>query len=130
MKAAYSFEVLYQRGTRGASFVQGNDTPGTPMDYCGKHTMTCLVDFRVELLADDVRGHAAALHELLQDPVPEVSIHQPRAREARRERLLGQGVVERLLMMVEPVRRRRANAAPPTTSALPPPDRTDRLSHR
>lgn len=61
-----------------------------------------LVNLGVELLVHDVPRHRAPHHELPKDLPAKVSVHQSRAGEARLKRFLGEGVVERLLVVVEP----------------------------
>lgn len=61
-----------------------------------------LINLGVKLLVHDVLRHRAAPHELFEDLPAVVAVHQTRARKARLERLLGESVVERLLVMIEP----------------------------
>lgn len=61
-----------------------------------------LVNLGIELLVHNVLRHRGALDELLQDLPAVVAVHQPRAREAGLKILLGERVVERLLVVVKP----------------------------
>lgn len=66
-----------------------------------------LVNLCVELLVHNVVRHRGAHDDLPEDLSAEVAVHQARAREACLKRFLGESVVKRLLVVVEPATSRK-----------------------